>query len=494
MEGYACEARNDEGTIKRFAFDRSGYKITPRAVAFPENEEEIECLVESAKNSGVPIIPRAAGSNLSGNAVGDGTIVVMTGMNKLISSEKGIARIQPGLVYDRLNELMKDEGFFLPYHVSSSAFCTVGGNVATRASGLRSIKYGTVDNSVNNIRFVSPQWGIVDTSLGLPHELEIRLLNIRERLLEDEEAMKELEEKKDLKTSTGYNLHALLKYRKPSKMLAHLVVGSVGTLGIFTEIEVKLQPIPEKRVMVVSFFDSIVSAGRAVPELKELDPSLLELMDGFGTSIVRDETGIEVPDDAGATLLIEFDENIDESLDKLYPILEKFALHHHLMEKDEDQKRLYKLRWKMLIEIKRKNETPERKYLSFVDDLGVPVEEIPEFIEEIYEIFEEEGIEAVIYGHIGEGNLHIRPLIEKKNWKDVMKGVGGKCFSCAFDHGGTVAAEHGSGRNRLGLIEQEWGEAVFGYFKEIKDLFDPDDIMNPGILFSKGDITDNLEF
>lgn len=494
MEGYNCEARNDEETIKRFAFDRSGYRITPKAVAFPKNEDDIICLVEDAVQSGVPLIPRAAGSNLSGNAVGEGTIVVMTSQDKLLSSKEGIARIEPGLVYDKLNDMMREEGYFLPYHVSSSAFCTVGGNVATRASGLRSIKYGTVDNSVRNVRMVTPNWGVIDTSRGLPHEFESRLLEIRERLQKDEEAMKELEEKKDLKTSTGYNLHALLKYRDPSEMVAHLVVGSVGTLGIFTEIEVALQKIPEKRVMVVSFFDSIVSAGKAVPKLRELDPSLLELMDGFGTSIVRDETEIEVPENAGATLLIEFDENIEKSLEDLFPILEEHALYHHLLENDEDQKRLYKLRWKMLIEIKRKNETPDRKYLSFVDDLGVPIQEIPEFIEEIFKIFKEEKIEAVVYGHIGEGNLHIRPLIERDNWKESMKRVGGKCFSCAFEHGGTVAAEHGSGRNRLGLIEEEWGEAVFGYFREIKDLFDPMDIMNPGILFSKGDITDDLEF
>lgn len=139
MEGYACEARNDEETIRRFTFDRSGYSLTPKAVAFPKNEDEILCLIENARETGVPIIPRAAGSNLSGNAVGEGTIVVMTDMNEFISSEKGKARLQPGLVYDKLNELMKKDGFFLPYHVSSSAFCTIGGNVATRASGLRSI-------------------------------------------------------------------------------------------------------------------------------------------------------------------------------------------------------------------------------------------------------------------------------------------------------------------------------------------------------------------
>jgi FAD/FMN-containing dehydrogenase len=418
----------------------------------------------------------------------------MTSLNEMLWSGDGIARVQPGLVYDRLNDLMFDDGYFLPYHVSSSAFCTIGGNVSTRASGLRSIKYGTVDNSVKNVRMVTPDWGVIDTSGELPHEFESRLLEIRERLLSDGEAVRELDEKKDLKTSTGYNLQALLKYEDPSEMVAHLVVGSVGTLGVITEIELKLQPIPKRRVMVVTFFDSIVSAGRAVPDLRDLDPSLLELMDGFGTSIVRDDTEIEVPENAGATLLIEFDENIDESLERLYPIVSGHALHHHLLEEEKDQKRLYKLRWKMLIDIKRKNDTPDRKYLSFVDDLGVPIEEIPDFIEEIYKIFEEEGIEAVIYGHIGEGNLHIRPLIERENWRDVMKRVGGRCFSCAFDHGGTVAAEHGSGRNRLGLIEKEWGEAVFGYFKEIKDLFDSRDIMNPGILFSRGDITDNLEF
>lgn len=494
MEGYGCEARNDDETIRRYAFDRSGYRKRPHAVAFPETEDEIRCLIEDAMKTKVPIIPRAAGSNLSGNAVGEGTIVVMTKFNEIISFKDGVARIKPGLVYDRLNDALVDEGVFLPYHVSSSSFCTIGGNLSTRASGLRSIKYGTVDNSVKNVRFISPGFGLVDTSKGLPEDLEKRLMDLKRRIMKDEEVMKVLDARRRLKYSTGYNIHALVDHDDPSDILSHLLVGSVGTLGIITELEVKMQPIPEKRVMIVSFFDSIVSAGKAVPELRKLDPSLLELMDGFGTRIVKEDTDIDVPDGSGATLLVEFDENIDESLEKVGPILERNALHHHLLEDEQDQKRLYKLRWKMLIEIKRKNETPQRKYLSFVDDLGVPVENLPDFITEIYRIFEEEGVEAVIYGHIGEGNLHIRPLIDKENWKDDMKRIGRRCFDAAFKYGGTVAAEHGSGRNRLGLVEEEWGPEVFGYFREIKDMFDPEGIMNPGVMFSKGEMTDDLEF
>jgi len=489
-----CTVKEDEATLKRYSMDMSKYRSKPSMVAIPENEEQVLEILEYSKSKNIPITARAAGSNLSGNAIGEGIIVLFQKMNSIIETIDERVRFEPGLIYDRLNEEMEPRGYFLPYHVSSSKFCSIGGNVATRASGLRSIKYGTVDTSVRNIRMIDTAHGVVDTRLGIPGDLKKRILQLKEKLLKDEEAMKVLRSKEGLKTSMGYNLRALYDYDDPNEIVAHLVVGSAGTLGLFTEIEMELKPIPEKKIMLVALFDSLTSTGKVIPELQKLGPSLLELMDGFGTEIVKRDTSLSVPEGSKATLLIEFDEDVEEGERRAGEILDGKALAYHTLEDPTEQVRIWGLRWKMLLEIKRRNETEDRRYLSFVDDLGVPLENLPPFIEEIERIFEEEKVPVVIYGHIGEGNLHIRPLIDRVNWKRDMRRIGERCFKAAFRYNGTVAAEHGTGRNRVEFLREEWGEAVYRYFREVKEIFDPLNLMNPGVMFSDSDFTEELEF
>ncbi len=490
----SCIVRTDEASLVRYSMDMSKYRSMPKMVAIPETEDQVNEIMQYSRSNKIPITARAAGSNLSGNAIGEGIIVLFQRMNRILEMKDDRVRFEPGLVYDQLNEEMEPRGYFLPYHVSSSKFCSIGGNVATRASGLRSIKYGTVDTSVRNIRMITTVHGVVDTRLGIPKDLRKGILRLKEKLLADEEAMKVLRSKEGLKTSMGYNLWALYRYKDPNEIVAHLVVGSAGTLGLFTEIEMELRPLPEKKIMLVALFDSLTSTGKVVPELQKLDPSLLELMDGFGTDIVARDTSLEVPAGSRATLLIEFDENVEEGEKRAGEILEGKALAYHTLEDPSEQVRIWGLRWKMLLEIKRRNETEDRRYLSFVDDLGVPLENLPPFIEEVENIFNEEKVPVVIYGHIGEGNLHIRPLIDKANWKRDMRRIGERCFKVAFKYNGTVAAEHGTGRNRAEFFREEWGEAVYRYFREVKELFDPLNLMNPGIMFSDKDFTEGLEF
>ena len=493
-EELSCEIKTDARSLERYSTDMSKYVSVPKMIAVPANEKDVIEIVEYSKRNKIPITARAAGSNLSGNAIGEGIIVLFNRMSAIIGRNNNRVRFQPGLVYDKLNEQLEKHGFFLPYHVSSSAFCSLGGNVATRASGLRSIKYGTVDTSVRNVRFIDTQHGIVDTRNDIPADLRKKILDLRSNLLEDEKAMNALRSKEGLKTSMGYNLWALYKYDDPNDVVAHLIVGSAGTLGLFTEIEMELQPVPDRKIMLVAFFDGLSSTGKVVPELKKLNPSLLELMDSFGTEIVKTETSLSVPDGARSALLIEFDDEVKKNEKKAARVLRGKALALHTIEDPPEQIMIWGVRAKMLLEIKKKNETTDKRYLSFVDDLGVPLENLPPFVEEIEEIFAEEKVPVVIYGHIGEGNLHVRPLIHKENWKEDMRRIGERCFKAAFKYNGTIAAEHGTGRNRGEFFRQEWGEAVYKYFKEVKEIFDPVNLMNPGIMFSDRDFTEGLEF
>jgi FAD/FMN-containing dehydrogenase len=485
---------DDEIWRSRYSMDMSRYKIMPSLVAFPEDEEDIITLLEYSKKNNIPITPRGAGSNLSGSAVGSGMILVFEKMNKVLDIEGARVRAQPGIVYNALNKYVEDKNLLLPYNPSSRAFCTIGGNVGTKASGLRSIKYGNTNHGIRSIRFVSPKYGVVDTKEGLPVDLKDAILGLREKLLNDEPAISILKEKENVKTSSGYNLRAFYEYEFPEDIVTHLMVGSVGTLGILTEIEMELVHLPENKIIFLFFFDNITSAGATIPKIDSLSPSAVEIMDRYGIQMYRDKMDLNIPENYHAVLLVEFDE-VGESLkENVIAVAKEKGVPFRVLEDHNEIKEAWDIRESVLLNIKKEHEGPNQKYISFVDDLGVPVENLADFISEISQIFESRGIKFVVYGHVGEGNIHIRPLIEKEGWKKKMKVLADLLVKAAFKYGGTVTGEHGSGRNRSFYIKEEWGDKIYGYFKEVKEIFDPQDLLNPKVMLSDTDITENLEF
>ena len=160
-------------------------------------------------------------------------VILTRELDRLIGKEGNIYSCQPGMVFNNLDRIARADGFFIPYDPSSRGFCTIGGNVGTRASGIRSLKYGSTDNCLDSLRFVNPVFGLVDTAKELPPELRLALEDVSARLLEDEEMLLLLESRAGLKSSSGYNLGALLDKKSVNRMAAHLMVGSVGTLAVF---------------------------------------------------------------------------------------------------------------------------------------------------------------------------------------------------------------------------------------------------------------------
>jgi FAD/FMN-containing dehydrogenase len=494
MPNIKGKVYDDENWLSRYAMDMSRYKIMPNLVAFPEDEEDVLALLEYSHNNKVPITPRGAGSNLSGSAVGHGMVMVFEKMNRVLEVNENLVRVQPGTVYNILNNQMAEHGLLLPYNPSSSAFCTIGGNVGTKASGLRSIKYGNTNDRIRNIRFVSPRFGILDTKKGLPEDLKKDIIDLRERILDDEQVLSILKQKENVKTSSGYNIRAFIEHETPEDIVTHLMVGSVGTLGIWTEIELELVPLPKEKAIFLFFYDNITSAGAMVPKIDSLSPSAVEIMDVFGIRMYREKMGLEIPKKSNAVLLVEFDDVSKTLKEKVDKMAEEENIPFHLFEDPAKLKEAWDIRESVLLKIKKEHEGPNQKYISFVDDLGVSVDSLADFISEVSQIFESRGISFVVYGHVGEGNIHIRPLIEKEGWKDTMKELADLLVQTAFKFGGTVTGEHGSGRNRSFYIREEWGDRIYNYFKEIKMIFDPEGILNPKVMLSDADITENLEF
>jgi FAD/FMN-containing dehydrogenase len=482
----------DPSSLDKYSRDMGGYHARPLAVVVPVTEADVEALVEHSKRTGIPLTPRGSGSNLSGSAVGEGFLMLFTRMSRVLAMTGRFARVQPGVKYDAVNAFARGRGLALRYDVSSGGFSTVGGNVATKAGGLRSVKYGTVDDALSHVRFVDTAHGVIDTAAGIPAGLERALLDLRARLLRDAEALSVLDRKRGVKSSSGYNLRALLDRPDPPSMAAHLMVGSAGTLGVFTELGMNLVPVPVKRSLSVAFFTDLFAAVRVAPQIAALKPSSCEVLDATCTALLGE---IEpVPEEAGASLLVEFDEEIGRAQKMLGEVLRDKAFAFGVTEEEERMERIWEVRKSLLTRIKRLHEDREHRYISFVDDMAVPLPEMTGFIAEVERVFSEEEMKVVIYGHICEGNLHVRPLVVKHGWKKRVLRAAERCFTILLSRGGTLTAEHGPGRNRAAYLRREWGDRVYGYFSEVKTLFDPCGVLNPEVMFSDMDFTNGYLF
>jgi glycolate oxidase len=289
------EVLTDTTALQKYASDMSHYSLLPKVVAFPRNEEDLSAILAYAMEEKVPLTPRGAGSNQSGSSVGSGILTLFTKMNAVLSRQGNRVRVQPGVIHQQLDQQLHKERLKLPYDPSSRMFCTIGGNVATKASGLRSLKYGNVDAALKKARFLDPAHGLVDTSKPLPADLEKAILQLKEKLHSDRKALQVLEAHRNVKSSSGYNLTSLIDYEAVEDIVTHLMAGSVGTLGVFSEIELEAIAAPANTRLYLMFFRSLAEAAADVPKLKAMNPSAIEVIDSYGVDLLQAKTGLEVP-------------------------------------------------------------------------------------------------------------------------------------------------------------------------------------------------------
>ncbi len=302
--------------------------------------------------------------------------------------------------------------------------------------------------------------------------------------------MRILDARKNLKSSSGYNLKSFFEHEEPEEIVTHLLVGSVGTLGVFCEIELEAVPSPKSTSLYLLFFTSLLDAAGDVVKLKVFEPSAIEVMDSYGVDLLRNQ--IAVPSDCRAVLFVEFDSNLDQAGDLMLSHLKEKSI-KFLVETDaKKQAALWKTRESMLLWIMNTLETPTRRFPPFADDLAIPIDQMPNFLATIQDVLDRFGTIAVIYGHAGEGNLHVRPMIAKDNWEENLRSLSDLIFKAALNFGGTITGEHGLGRNRSMYLRNEWGDKVYGYFEQIKKIFDPEGLLNPGVVFTSDDLTKNL--
>ena len=483
----------------RYASDASIYQIEPIGVVVPKTPGDVEAAVAIATGAGVPVLPRGAGTSQAGQAVGEALVVDtsrhLTGILDLDPEARRV-RVQPGIVLDRLNAALRPHGLFFPVDVSTASRATIGGMAGNNACGARSIRYG---NMVHNVQAITAL--LADGTRA--HFAETPALRDgpggEARLAELEHALRALGERERdevarrfprlLRRVGGYNLDALCAGR-PN--LAHLLVGSEGTLAFFTEITLRLAPLPAHRALGVCHFPTFYRAMEATPRIVALGPSAVELMDrslvGHARGIAMFRPVVErfVRGDPPALLLVEFAGEdpgaLREGLRRLGELMSGEGAGAGMVQVGDAalQREIWEVRkagLDVLMSMK-----GEGKPVSFIEDCAVPLRDLAEYTRRLDALFARHGTRGTWYAHASVGTLHVRPILNLRKASEVarMRAIAEECFAIVREYGGSHSGEHGDGLVRSEFHRAMFGERLVRAFEEVKRCFDPAGAFNPG--------------
>ncbi|MGB0911336.1 MAG: FAD-binding and (Fe-S)-binding domain-containing protein [Nitrospirales bacterium] len=501
------QVKSDVSTLKAYAVDASIYRLSPKVVVLPESEDDIDLILDYAVRHGIPVTARAAGTNLTGSAIGTGMILDVSRMNRLLevnASEKW-ARVQPGIVLAELNRQLMKVGLMFGPDPSSGEMCKLGGMLANNSSGPHTLRYGSVKDNVLALRVRLPEGGWLQaeayemngqplSSIFSQHPTLQSLLN----LVKAHEPLIRSKRPHVSKNSSGYNVFDLVDGVSQGVWdLPKLFVGSEGTLGIFSEATIQLVDRPQSTASALIHFRHLEEMGEAVPDLLTLMPSALEVMDANTLNLIgRDTYGI--PHDSAATLLIEFDQGEDPGRsDRLLSLCRGYRLSTDpvLAFDGEKQKELWKARKALYPTLYRYDQ--RKKPINFVDDVVVSAERTAELIRYLEGFFGEQDIAVAVFGHIGDGNAHILPLLDLNDPKDfqgLVKAHRDVHQVVLEQFGGSICGEHGDGRIRAEMVRPMFGEELYQVFVEVKRLLDPTGVMNPGVKISDVSFTEHIDF
>lgn len=498
----------DERTLTRHATDMSMYEIRPLAVVFPQDLEDMVAVVDFAREQGIPLTPRAGGTSTAGSALGRGIVLGFRRsgpMNRILHFDEVAGEpqvtVEPGLLHDDLQHFLRERGLYLPADPSSGAVCLLGGNISTKASGPHALKHGSVDRYLRHVQFVTAQGEVVDTADegSIPSRIREGVLALRDDVLADVETVQRLDARKDMKSASGYNLFTFLRHQHVGDFVAQLMVGGVGTLGVITRATLRAEPYVEGKATMLLYFRSLHEAADAVQYIKALGVAAIEIMNHSAIEVVRKRyPDLDVPDGEVQMLLVEFEgpERYEQIAQVQRQVREngyKLAGPLYTAENEAEQAQLWKVRKSLLPAVR--NYRPPLKALSLVNDVGVEIPHLADFILDVEALFARHDLMAAIYGHAGSGNLHLRPLFDvtDPNLPNLLTQVADEVYEAVFRYNGTITAEHGMGRLRTPYLAREWGETITSCMRRVKEAFDPEDMLNPDVMFSTRALTDDLK-
>jgi len=495
---------SDPAALTAYSVDASIYKLRPQAIVIIESSRDLEITLSFAKTHQIPLTARSGGTSLTGNAVGEGIILEFSRLNSIIalSEKEGTARVEPGMVYAELNRRLAPKWMFAP-DPSSGEMCKLGGMWGNNAAGPHTLKYGaTKDNVLEmEILLASGKWitakdyRLDDPELSALFDQNPALKSVYELVLQN----KTLIQSKKInvsKNSSGYNLFDLADGLDREVFPLHqLFIGSEGTLGLTREATLRLVPKPAQQATALIYLKSLSDVGSVVQDLRRLSPSALEMMDANSLDLVGREQ-FSIPEDAAVMLLAEFDEDIHEKMNEASLFLESVALcvPMSIAFDPEQQADLWRVRKAMYPTLYKFNR--DKKPINFADDVVVSADRIPELVAYLEQLFLEKGVAVAIYGHIGDGNAHINPLLDIHDDSDfeTMVALSHEIHQTVIERfEGSTCGEHGDGRVRAEFLKTLYGSELYSLFKQVKHLMDPEQILNPGVKITETPFTEHID-
>jgi glycolate oxidase len=429
-----------------YSYDATGNSFLPEFVVFPGSQKEVSQILSLATKQNFIVVPRGAGSGMTGGAVPvkGGLVLVTSRMNEIFEIDENnlTARVQPGVIVADIHKKVEEKNLFYPPDPASSSVCTIGGNIGECAGGPRAVKYGVTRDYVLGLTAVLPSGEVIKTGV------------------------------KTAKGVAGYDL-------------TRLIVGSEGTLAIVTEITLKLLPKPASIKTMAVFFDTMQKAAKAVSGIMKeaVIPRCVEYLDQASIDLIKNYISLELPDNIQALLIIELDGShtqVEKDAQNIQKLCSSYGALDVLIAKDQIQAQEL---WNA-----RKALSPALYKIAnnkINEDIVVPVNKIPDMVQITQEIQKTSKLKVVSFGHAGDGNIHCNIMYNKADESESKRAQDAVAtlFDATLKLGGTITGEHGVGITKMKYLPQETGETQIELMKGIKKVFDPLNILNPGKIF-----------
>jgi FAD/FMN-containing dehydrogenase/Fe-S oxidoreductase len=516
----AGEVRFDETSRRLYSTDASLYQMEPLGVVIPRSVEDIVATVQIAAEAQVPITARGGGTSLSGQSIGPGIVMDCSKyLNAILDIDPAarVARIQPGVVLDQLNDAVGQYDLQFGPDVATASRANLGGMIGNNSAGARSIVYGKTLDHVRRLGVVladgsRASFGPVTAAewerCAAPQTLEGNVYRQVRVIVKNEQEEIERRFPKILRRVSGYNLDVLsagLNGGRQPVGLHQLLVGSEGTLAVVTEAELGLLPRPKARGLLVPQFATLGAAMDALAACLEMQPSAVELMDHLlleltAQNLALRDTMKAIQGQPQAVLMVEFssDDPADVA-DRVERLQRRLAGVNGLTASVPAlDPSLRELLWNL-----RRAAMPllygmtgDRKPITFVEDTAVAPRCLPEFVARFRALLQSHGTDGAFYGHASVGCLHIRPVLDLKNAQDVarMRRIASEVTDLVLEYGGSLSGEHGDGLVRSEWNEKMFGPAVYQAFCRVKEAFDPKHLLNPGRIVHAPPMTSHLRY
>jgi D-lactate dehydrogenase len=496
---------HDALTTLAYGTDASFYRLTPKLIIQARNEQEVKAIVSAANRMKIPITFRAAGTSLSGQSISDSVLVITShGWNSFEILENGAkVKSQPGVRGSRINLSLLPYGRKFGPDPASIDSAMIGGIAANNASGM---SCGIVENSyrtVEDIRLIFADGSVLDTSddksitdfLRTHKDLIKRIENISEKIANNAPLYEKIKQKYQIKNTTGYGINSFIDYQNPIDIIKHLIIGSEGTLAFISNITFKTVIDHKNKAIALIIYESVETACKAVQIMKNQPVSAVELMDRMAIRSVEESPGVpqflQTLGEGRCALLVEsradddttLNDNIKRISESIKDIPTDFP---YIFTKDpKEQASFWKIRKETLPTVAgmRKSGTT-----AIIEDICFPIKYLADATVKLRKVFDDNGYsDAGIFGHALEGNLHFMfnqdfgTESEVKRYNKFMDDIA-EFVVAGYD--GSLKAEHGTGRNMAPYVRKEWGDEAYAIMKEIKEIFDPNAIFNPGTIIN----------